>query len=129
MATQYFAERGIVCISRIPLSTLVLLAKSTSTTIQRSLQYLPTKNITQQPPSTQNHPHKSSPSSQVLGTCREYAMRTIGAQTHHIFSGCTSVATLVLRGGSTSLLGEVPPFYSFLLLFFFPLLLLLLFVL
>lgn len=127
MATQYFAERGIVCISRIDLATLNLLAKSTSATIQRSLQFLPTihSSIHHSPsnenpttssspsfsssPSSSDHPdsHKILPATQVLGTCRSYAVKTIGAQTYHVFDGCDDVATLVLRGGSSSLLGEV----------------------
>eukprot|EP00026_Physarum_polycephalum_P003442 Phypoly_transcript_03453.p1 GENE.Phypoly_transcript_03453~~Phypoly_transcript_03453.p1 ORF type:complete len:568 (+),score=83.13 Phypoly_transcript_03453:30-1733(+) len=127
VATQYFAERGIVCVSRIDLASLTLLAKSTSAAIQRSLQFLPSaqdqaenenktrflrENNTQtQATSTSQSENNSTsnenfPSAQILGTCREYAVKTIGAQTYHTFSGCEGVATLVLRGGSTSLLGE-----------------------
>lgn len=98
MATQYFAERGIVCISRIDITTLCLLATATATAIQHSILFLNSKT-------------SQGDNFSRCGTCNLYELQMYGAQGYHVFSGCNGVATLVLRGGATVLLEEVIPIY------------------
>lgn len=84
----------MVCASRIDLATLRLISTATGASIQHSLLYLGET--------------KDDSKGSVCGICESYEMKTFGNQSYHIFSGCTGgVATILLRGGATSLLAEV----------------------
>ena len=87
LATQYFADRDIFCAGRVPQDDMKRVADATGATVQTTVNNLDVK---------------------VLGTCRKFEERQVGAERFNLFTGCplARTATMVLRGGSEQFLDE-----------------------
>nr|UXY87284.1 T-complex protein1 eta SU [Cryptomonas sp.] len=86
LATQYFAERGILCGGRIPNDDMIRIAKGSSAQVITSI---------------------SSINIFALGKCNLIEERQIGGERFLIMLGCkTESVTIILRGASNNLLDE-----------------------
>lgn len=87
LGTQYFADRGIFCAGRVEQADLERICAATGAVIQTSLNDL---------------------SRAVLGTCKHFEEKQIGAERYNLFSGCTEskTCTIVIRGGAEQFIDE-----------------------
>ncbi|ONM05600.1 hypothetical protein ZEAMMB73_Zm00001d032634 [Zea mays] len=81
LATQYFADRDILCARRVTEEDLQRVAAATGGTVQTSVN-----NVI----------------NDVIGSCEVFEEKQVGNERFNIFSGCPSgqTATIVLRGGA-----------------------------
>jgi len=81
LATQYFADRGLFCAGRVEPGDMMRMSRATGAQVQTSCNDL---------------------NASVLGTCKTFEEKQVGAERYNFFSGCTeaNTCTLVLRGGA-----------------------------
>jgi T-complex protein 1 subunit eta len=87
LATQYFADRDIFCAGRVQEEDLERVSSATGGVVQTSLSDL---------------------SVDVLGFCKQFEERQIGADRYNLFTGCPKArtATIILRGGAEQFIAE-----------------------
>ncbi len=87
LATQYFADRNIFCAGRVDSEDLKRVAKSTGALLQQTCNSL---------------------KPEVLGTCRVFEERQIGAERYNLFNNCekSKSSTLIIRGGAQQFIEE-----------------------
>jgi len=87
LATQYFADRDIFCAGRVLEEDLERVGAATGGVVQTSLSDL---------------------SIDILGLCKQFEERQIGADRYNLFTGCpkAKTATIILRGGAEQFIAE-----------------------
>lgn len=87
LATQYFADRDIFCAGRVGDDDLRRLASATGASVQSTVSDL---------------------SPEILGTCKNFEERQVGAERYNFFEGCPTgkTCTLILRGGAEQFIAE-----------------------
>ena len=87
LATQFFADRDIFCAGRVEKDDMKRVVKATGGKVQSVVSDL---------------------KPEMLGTCKLFEEKVIGAERFNVFTGCVNAesATLILRGGAEQFIKE-----------------------